>query len=231
MSEPANEVVEEVEEAGARLRLVRSASGLAVFRGADRLFGEQRRREDRAFADFVTAPITGRDDLRVTLVGLGSGHLLRALLDIPGVREAEVIEQSPTIASWARSHFAVGTGGALSDPRVNLRIGALQDVLDGADAPTGRFAVVLDIDSSLAAPITPELYQPAGLARCIEMLRPGGVLALASTRRETAFLRELSTRMQNVAEVAAPVDSEPGALDYFYRARRPAAGGAPRGRN
>ncbi len=233
MSEPANdEVVEETTDGGVRWRLVRSATDLAVWRNDARQFGLVRAHDDRTFAEFITAQITGRDDLTLTLAGLGTGQLLRALLDVPGICEVQVIEESAAVVGWARTHFAVANGGALSDPRVSVRQGTLPAVLDAADALTGRFGLVLDLDADLG--VTNEraaLYLPDGLARCMDVLRPGGVLALGSRRRESALLKELSARMQNVAEVAVPSDSQPGSLVYLYRARRPAAGRAPRGRN
>jgi len=228
----AEELIDEAVEDGARMRIIRRAGQLEVWRDEVLLFGEARRREDRAFAEFATAPITGRDDLVITLAGLGTGQLLRALLDVPGVREVEVIERSAAVQRWARSHFARCSGGAAADPRVVHRTAELSALLDAPEAPSARFALVLDLDASLAAGANASLYDAGGVDRCQRVLRPGGVLAVASTRREPDFLRQLSARMQNVAEIAAPVDTEPGALDYFYRARRPAAGGpAPRGRN
>jgi spermidine synthase len=230
--QPDSELLEEIEEQGARWQLRRSSVELAVWRDGVRQFGEVRRREDRSFAEFITAPISGRDDLTVTLAGLGTGQLLREILDVPGICEVQVIEESAAVLKWARTSFAEQNGNALADPRVTVRSGALISVLDAPDAPSGRFAMVLDLDASLdAPPPRAALYTSDGIARCIATLRPGGVLALGSIRREPTLLRELSTRMQNVAEVAVPSESTPGALDYLYRARRPAAGGAPRGRN
>lgn len=219
----ADEVLDEAIEDGARMRILRRAGQLEVWRDGQLLFSEARRREDRAFAEFALAPITGRDDLVITIAGLGTGLLLRAVLDVPGVREVEVIERSAAIQRWARSHFAQGSGGAAADPRVTHRTAELSALLDAPDAPSGRFALLLDLDASLASAENGTLYDGAGVDRCQRILRPGGVLAVASTRREPDYLRLLSSRMQNVAEVAAPVDAEPGALDYFYRARKPAA--------
>ncbi len=229
------ELLEETLEDGVRLRLVRRAGLLEVWAGDSKLFGEARRRADRDFADFALAPVTGRDDLVITLAGLGSGLLARALIDIPGVRELQILERSAAIVAWERAHFARLNGGVTSDPRVTVQTVELASMLSAPGGPSGRFALVLDVDSSTAAPSRPEntaLYDPAGIALLVAALRPGGVIAMASTRREPELLRQLSARMQNVAEIAAPVDAEPGALDYFYRARKPpAASAAPRGAN
>jgi spermidine synthase len=228
------ETVEEVVEDGARLRLVRQAGLLEVWRDDALLFTEARRREDRAFAEFALAPLGGRDDLSVLIAGLGTGLLLRAVLDVPGVRAVEVVERSSAVRRWAGGALATQNGGATGDPRVTLTTAELGARLKGPEAPTGLFAIILDLDPSLDAPSLPSnaaLYDSGGIALLSAALRPGGVLALASTRREPELLRALSARMQNVAEIAAPVDTQPGALDYFYRARRPAASGTTPGRN
>ncbi len=226
----SDEVLDEITEDGTALRLVERDRKLVVLSGDTVLFGESRRREDRAFAEFALAPLAGRDDLVVTLCGLGTGLLLRAVLDFPGMREVEVIERSAAVVKWARGFFAVASGGAPLDPRVTIRTGELSAVL-AADAPTGRFAALLDLDDTLEAPRNAAVYAEAGLVRLASTLRGGGVLALASTRKEQGLLTFLTTHMQNVAQIAAPVDAEPGALDFFYRARRPAAAKPAPGRN
>jgi spermidine synthase len=228
------ELLDETLEDGARLRLVRRARLCEVWRGDEKLFGEARRREDRAFAEFALAPLGGRDDLSIVLAGLGTGLLLRALLDVPGVRAIEVIERSPAIVRWCGAELATKNGGALADPRVKITTAELRARLTSPDAPAGVFGLVLDLDASSTCPSEPgnaALYDAAGVALLSGPLRPGGVLAVASEQREAALLRNLSARLQNVAEIAAPVDSEPGKLDYFYRARKPAAAGAVRGSN
>jgi spermidine synthase len=219
------ELLDETLEDGVKLRLVRRAGLCEVWRGGVRLFGEARRREDRAFAEFATAPLGGRDDLEIVLAGLGTGLLLRALLDIPGIKGVEVIERSPAVVRWCGAVLATANGGALADPRVKVTTGELRARLSAHDAPTGRFGVFLDLDAtteSLSEPGNATLYDAGGVALLSSALRPGGVLAIASERREPELLRHLSQRLQNVAEIAAPVDAEPGKLDYFYRARRPA---------
>jgi spermidine synthase len=218
------ELLDETIEDGARLRLVRRVGLLEIWRDDVLWFGEQRRRQDRDFAEFALAPLGGRDDLSIVLAGLGTGLLLRAILDVPGVREVEVIERSPSIARWAGAQFSTLNGGALADPRVTLTIADLGARLSGPEPLQGRFGLVLDLDASLAsATSNAGLYDDVGVALLASALRAGGAVALASQQREPELLRRLSARMQNVAEVAAPVDSEPGALDYFYRARKPAA--------
>jgi spermidine synthase len=233
MSEP-EELLDETLEDGARVRLIRRAGLCEVWRGNTQLFGEARRREDRAFAEFALAPLGGRDDLSILIAGLGTGLLLRAVLDIPGVRTVEVVERSPAVVRWCGAQLAIRNGGVLADPRVKVQVTELNARVRGLESPPGLFGVLLDLDATAAEPSAPGnegFYSADGIALLAGVLRPGGVLALASERREPELLRHLSERLQNVAEIAAPVDTEPGKLDYFYRARRPAAAGAARGSN
>jgi hypothetical protein len=88
----------------------------------------------------------------------------------------------------------------------------------------GWLAVLLDLDDDLARPRLENdgLYSEAGLARVSQALRPGGVLALWSPERSPTVTAGLHARLQNVAEIAVPVELPDHALDYVYRARRPA---------
>jgi spermidine synthase len=185
-------------------------------------------RSERALAELALAPLTGRDDLTVLLAGLGVGRILRALLDSPAVRRVDVIEGSAAIAEWAAGPLAGLNRDALQDPRVHLHQKELSLVLK-AHQQTGQegwLALILDLDEGPALlwhSGNAVYYTEAGIDRLTEALRPGGVLGLWSPAREPELARLLHCRLQNVAEVAVPVEVEgQNRLEYVYRGRRPA---------
>jgi spermidine synthase len=228
-----SELIDTKEEEGATLELHRRGEAYEVRVDGRRMVASDQRRCEQPLVELALAPLRQRDDLAVLVAGLGMGYTVRAVLDSPGVKRVDVVEGSPAMLEWAKVHFAQLSGDVLNDPRVKLhameldafnkafRLGALQNV-----PPEGWLALVLDVDqgpSSLLRPSNLKFYEERGLESLEQMLRPGGVLALWSTQRETELMRRLAARLQNVAEVATPVEVDGNMnLDYVYRARRPA---------
>lgn len=189
--------------------------------------------------ELALAPLGQRDDITVVLAGLGMGFTLRALLGAPGVQRVDVVEASPAMIEWEARHFAALNGDALKDPRVELHATDLAAFckslrLGAADVPgDGWLALILDMDEGPTAPAragNEAFYTDEGVDRLQTALRPGGVLALWSARREPELLQRLHARLKNVAEVVVPVelDDQPS-LDYVYRGRRPPHAAEPKG--
>jgi len=191
------------------------------------------RRAEQSLVELALAPLKPRDDLSVLVAGLGMGFTVRALLNAPSVKRVDVVEASEAMIEWEKRHFAQLSGDVLKDPRVKLhpielsrfakgvRLGAQQGV-----PPDGWLALILDMDQGPTTPLRAAnraLYEEQSIESLEQLLRPGGVLALWSSQRETELFRRLHARLQNVAEVAVPVEVEGATnLDYVYRGRRPA---------
>ena len=95
------------------MRIGRRAGQLEVWRDDLLLFSEARRREDRAFAEFALAPITGRDDLAITIAGLGTGLLLRGQLrrqqtDAKHEKQVQLDELLSQFNFWHRQELSPG---------------------------------------------------------------------------------------------------------------------------
>jgi spermidine synthase len=106
-------------------------------------------------------------------------------------------------------------------------VGDLYDAL----AENGRWhhfpfdLVLLDVDNGpgrLAAAGNARLYDPDGLRRCRDALRPGGVLAIWSPCHDAPFLAALREVFPDAAEVdTRPWSSAVGEIpDVVYVARR-----------
>ena len=161
------------------------------------------RGSDRSLFELALAPLRGRDDIAVLVAAIP----LDALLEAPGVERID----------------ALGAAATVDDPRVrrhDVELGLFlkQVRLGAAQGPEGGWLAVIVDD--------PAFFEEAGLEKLETALRPGGVIALRSQRRDPELVRRLHARFQHVAEVAVPVELESGpSLDYVYRGRR---AGAPR---
>jgi spermidine synthase len=218
-----------VEEDGATLELKRRGAAYEVLLDGRRVLDSETRRAERQLIELVLAPLRDRDDVSLLLAGLGMGFTLRAALDATNVKRVDVVEGSATILEWEAQHFAQLNGDALRDPRVKLHRAELSTFLKqirlgaAVDVPSdGWLAFVLDLDEGAGKPWrrgNDGFFSDEGLERLEIALRPGGVLALWSPTRDAELARRLNGRFQNVAEIAVPVDAEPG-LDYVYRGRK-----------
>jgi len=130
----------------------------------------------------------------VLVGGLGFGATLRGVLDVarPDTKVI-VVEKLRTVMEIARSEAAELVGGALDDPRVELRAGDVADVI--ADVQPGSLsAILLDVDNGpewASFRSNARLYADAALARAKTALAPRGMFAVWSGYPADAFVRSL----------------------------------------
>jgi spermidine synthase len=150
----------------------------------------------------VMGGLAPRDPLRVLVGGLGAGHTLAEALRLPGVGRVVVAEIGAKVVEWNRRYFAEANGGAVDDPRVEVRIADLADVVRESDAAYDL--MLLDVDNGpgwLAAEKNAGLYEIEGIRDCHRALRPGGVLAVWSPSRNPVFFASLREVFPGVEEV------------------------------
>jgi spermidine synthase len=158
-------------------------------------------------------------DLDVIVGGLGLGYTAKAALDDPRVRSLVVVEALGEVIGWHERGLLPDTAELVSDPRIRLQHGdffAMADSDAGFDpaSPGRRFhAVLLDIDHTPRHVLHEShrtFYTPAGLARLVGHLHPGGVFALWSDDPPDpdfeAVLAELFSRSEaSVVRFANPL--------------------------
>lgn len=226
------EVLETRVEETATIELVRRGEALDVRVDGRRVMSSDQRRAEKSLVELTLAPLGQRDDVTVLLAGLGMGFTLRALLDWPMVKRVDVVESSRAVIEWEARHFAGLNGDVLKDPRVKLHatdlaafLKAVRIGVEPLPEGNGWLALVLDLDEGPAQVWragNESFYSDEGIERLEAALRPGGVLATWSGQREPELVKRMHARLQNVAEVAVPIDVEgQGGLDYVYRGRRP----------
>ncbi len=158
------------------------------------LMGSSARRSEEALGRLAIEALESVSAARVLVAGLGMGCTLRAVLDALGpAAHVEVVELHPVVVAWCRGPLSPLTGGAVSDPRVEIRIGDVRSRIREAEA-SAYDAILLDLYQGPppgAPPADPHFGRPA-LQRVHAALRHGGVLAVWSEAPDPAFQRTLS---------------------------------------
>jgi len=142
---------------------------------------------ETALAELGLAAIEG-ERLDVVVGGLGLGYTASAALTDPRVRSLRVIDALADVIEWHRSHLVPLGVELTSDPRCELVHGDFFAMVAAGietrdDEPRRFDAILVDIDHTprhLLNPSHAGFYEPAGLHRLTEQLRPGGIFALWS---------------------------------------------------
>ena len=130
-------------------------------------------------------PGTGFD---VVVGGLGLGYTAQTVLDDPRVSSLVVVDALEAVIDWHERGLVPVSVSASSDSRCMLHHGDFFELLrsgalDPRNANATFDAIVVDIDHSprhLLHPSHAWFYEPAGVRRVADLLRPGGVFTLWS---------------------------------------------------
>jgi spermidine synthase len=142
--------------------------------------------------------------------GLGVGFSLVEALRDPDLDSVVVVEREPAVVGWHRTHLASVSAGALDDPRVEVVVGDVQDVLH--DAAAGFDVICLDVDNGPDWTVTPanaSLYDDAGTDLLAARLRPGGVLGVWAAQPSPSYLTVLRRHLDDVRVLEVPVRRGP----------------------
>lgn len=178
---------------GTALELRRRGHELLIRAGGRDLMSSEDDRSSRELARLGCAHIDGARAACVLVGGLGMGFTLRAALDATGPgATVEVAELVPAVAEWNEGWLGELADRPLEDPRAELRIADVRDVIRSARA---RYdAILLDVDNgpdALAHDANEALYSDRGLAEIRAALRPGGVLGVWSFSDDEGFTARL----------------------------------------
>lgn len=208
---------------GVELRLMRRGAEYSIMAGSIELMNSRLSGSEEALATLAFDRIGQRSGARILIGGLGMGFTLRSALSAFG-KDAEIIvaELVPAVVAWARGPLGGLYGDSLSDPRVQFHNG---DV--GALIRTGEAcydAILLDVDNGpggLSRKGNDSLYDKAGLAAALRALRPGGVLEVWSSTRDSDFTRRLGRAGYAVEEVGVRAHKGRGARHVIWVATAP----------
>ncbi|MBJ2153120.1 MULTISPECIES: hypothetical protein [Paracoccaceae] len=172
----------------------------------------------------------GDAEASVLIGGLGMGFTLRAALDLLGLEaRVTVCELIPAIGAWNAGPLAHLAGNPLDDPRTDLRI---MDVMDLLQVSPAAFDVILmDTDNGPDFTVRADntrLYAQTGLAAVRRALRPGGIAAFWSAEISDPFEDRLDAdgwdwSREDVQLPGGRVD----AFHHIYLAKVPAVAARP----
>ena len=131
------------------------------------------------------------------------GFTLRAALAALGADARIVVaELVPAVLAWARGSMAEVFGNSLTDPRVSVREADVGHLIRSGSSAFD--AILLDVDNGpegLTRKANDALYDMEGLSAARAALRPGGILAVWSSRPDLNFTQRLRKAGFDVDEV------------------------------
>jgi spermidine synthase len=207
---------------GGELKLMRRGTEYSIMAGAIELMNSRLSGSEEAMATLAFERIGQRTKARVLIGGLGMGFTLRAALAAFG-RDARIIvaELVPAVVAWARGPLGELHGASLDDLRVTLHQGDVGEAIRAEAA--GYDAILLDVDNGpggLSRKENDGLYSRSGLAEARQALRPGGVLEVWSSTRDSDFTRRLKQAGFAVEEVGVRAHNGRGARHVIWMATK-----------
>lgn len=153
------------------------------------------------------APLRQAAQPHILIGGLGLGYTLAAAREVlpQGGARFTVVELVPEVVRWNKTHLASLHPGLWEDPRVEVQIGDIGDLLPTAEDRFG--AILLDTDNGPEAFVgrkNDSLYSAEGLRLLGRALKPGGLLAIWSARDDAAFEKRLRQAGYDVSQEEVP---------------------------
>ena len=204
---------------GGELRLMQRGAEFSIKLGNDELMNSRLSATEQALATIACEKIRARAAKRPSILigGLGMGFTLRAALTVLG-KQAHIIvaELVPAVVAWARGPMAELFGDSLTDPRVRIRETDVGDLIRAARSDYD--AILLDVDNGpegMTREANDRLYDLDGLAAAYMALRPGGVLAIWSSRPDPKFTQRLRKTGFDVVENPVRAKGPQGGAQHF----------------
>jgi spermidine synthase len=160
---------------------------------------------------------------RVLVGGLGLGITVMALLADARVEQILVAEIEPLLVDWLRTGLVLPARPAVLDPRVQVAVGDVIDVL--RSTPDHSYdAILLDVDNGPAFLVHPQnaaVYKRPVLEQVARVLAPDGVLAVWSADPSPALDSALGAVIGRVEKIDRTIRRDGREHCYhIYLARR-----------
>jgi spermidine synthase len=134
---------------------------------------------------------------RVLIGGLGLGFTLKRVLEMVSKKAVvHVSELLPEVVQWNRELLGKVNGELLKDPRVEVLIQDVFQVLKGVSGAARYDAILLDVDHTPASWVQAKnarLYERSGFHAVGRALAPNGLVAYWSAGDEPLFVQRLGS--------------------------------------
>jgi spermidine synthase len=203
-----------------QLKLYEHANRFAIsIPGRGELMNSRVHGSEVALAKMTCKRVVNQHDPCLLIGGLGMGFTLAAALEGVGAQARVVVaELVPEVIDWNRHLIGDPAGHPLRDPRVEVFVGDVAQLL--RERAAAFDAIMMDVDNGPEALIRREndwLYSPAGLAAAGKALKPGGVLAIWSASSDRGFTDRLrKTGFQVELQMVRPHRAGKGARHYIW---------------
>ena len=170
------------------------------------LMGTNASESEKTMATLACEPLRNEPQARVLIGGLGFGFTLRRVLEsVRPDAHVHVAELLPQVVDWNREFLRDVNGALLDDPRVQVFVDDVYEVMTRA-AAAPYDAILLDVDNGPIAMVhegNGRLYQSQGFAVIMNALKPNGRVVFWSAAKDAAFARRLEKTGFAVQVVAA----------------------------
>jgi len=175
------------------LRLYRRGEEFSIRVGRYELMNSRVHASEDALAELTCDRLANNAHRRLLIGGLGMGFTTAAALQRLGPDDSIVVaELVPTVVTWNRGPLADLAGRPLDDARVTVQEIDVAEILMNGNQ--NYDAILLDVDNGPDGITQGEndwLYSQAGLSTAYQTLRPAGMLAVWSSRKNPAFTERL----------------------------------------
>lgn len=183
-------------ESGESLELrQRGAGDFLITIGAQILMNSKAQRSEIALGKLGCQDLQQHPAPKVLVGGLGMAITLRAVLDqLPATAQVIVAELNPIVHTWCLGPLAELTAAATADPRVEVVISDVAELIRRSPATTFD-AVILDLyrgPHPRTDGCNDPLYGSHALERTRTSLKPGGTLAVWGENPDSAFEQRLA---------------------------------------
>jgi len=202
---------------GGELRLLQRGAEFSIKLDQNELMNSRLSATEQALATIACEKIRTRKRPSILIGGLGMGFTLRAALTVLG-KQAHIVvaELVPAVVAWARGPLAKLSGDSLTDPRVRIHEGDVGELI--RSARLAYDAILLDVDNGpqgMTRKANDRLYDLKGLRAAYAALRPGGVLAIWSSRPDAKFTARLRKTGFDVVENPVRAKGPQGGAQHF----------------
>ena len=189
-------------EDGSRLELQEHDGRRYLLVHGQQICGPATRATEEELAKLAAAPFRPARQPKIWMAGLGLGHMLSSIIrELPQKRATyHVAESRSDIVAWNRGFFPETP---LGDPRVIIESDTGASALNKQSGCL--HAIMIHLDSApLAAKGRLLINDKRWLSATYEALQPGGLLAVASTRKLPTLTRNLEREGYEVVEHMVP---------------------------